>query len=73
MAEMINIRDVEKILSILRRVYRAVVVDVPAAISELTLAFFDPADPVSVDELIQRADTEMYQQKHARRAARLAG
>ena len=37
------------------------------------VAFFDPADPVSVDELIQRADTEMYQQKHARRAARLAG
>jgi len=46
MAEMINIRDVEKILSILRRVYRAVVVDVPAAISELTLAFFDPADVI---------------------------
>jgi len=46
MAEMINTRDVEKILSILRRVYRAVVVDVPAAISELTLAFFDPADVI---------------------------
>ncbi len=46
MAEMINTRDVEKILSILRRVYRAVVVDVPASISELTLAFFDPADVI---------------------------
>jgi pilus assembly protein CpaE len=46
MAEMINTRDVEKILSILRRVYRAVVVDVPSAISELTLAFFDPADVI---------------------------
>jgi pilus assembly protein CpaE len=46
MAEMITTRDVEKILSILRRVYRAVVVDVPAAINELTLAFFDPADVI---------------------------
>jgi pilus assembly protein CpaE len=46
MAEMINTRDVEKILSILRRVYRAVVVDVPATITELTLAFFDPADVI---------------------------
>jgi pilus assembly protein CpaE len=46
MAEMITTRDVEKILSILRRVYRAVVVDVPASINELTLAFFDPADVI---------------------------
>jgi pilus assembly protein CpaE len=46
MAEMINTRDVEKILSILRRVYRAVVVDVPSTVSELTLAFFDPADVI---------------------------
>ena len=35
------------------------------------VAFFDPSDPVSVDELIQRADAEMYQQKHAKRIARM--
>jgi len=37
------------------------------------VAFFDPADPVTVDELIGRADAEMYQQKHAKRVARLVG
>jgi pilus assembly protein CpaE len=46
MAEMITLRDVEKILSIMRRAYRAVVVDVPATINELTLGFFDPADVI---------------------------
>ena len=34
------------------------------------VAFFDPADPVTVDELIEKADAEMYQQKRAKRLTR---
>lgn len=34
------------------------------------VAFFDPANPVTVDELIEKADTEMYQQKRAKRLTR---
>jgi diguanylate cyclase (GGDEF)-like protein len=33
-------------------------------------ALFDPADPVTVDELITRADADMYQVKRAKRLAR---
>lgn len=34
------------------------------------LAVFDPAKPVSVDELIREADARMYEQKQAKKAAR---
>jgi diguanylate cyclase (GGDEF)-like protein len=34
------------------------------------VAVFDPSDPISVDELITRADAEMYQVKRAKRLAR---
>ena len=36
-------------------------------------ALFDPADPVTVDELITRADADMYQVKRAKRLARGRG
>lgn len=36
------------------------------------VAFFDPADPISVEQLVQRADAAMYQNKHAKRVARMA-
>ena len=34
------------------------------------LAVFDPARPVTVDELIREADARMYEQKQAKKAAR---
>ncbi|MGH2467977.1 MAG: AAA family ATPase [Candidatus Limnocylindrales bacterium] len=46
MAEMVTLRDVEKVLSLLRRVYNVVVVDTPAALNDLTLAFLDASDLV---------------------------
>lgn len=46
MAEMVSLRDVEKVLSLLRRVYNVVVVDTPAALNDLTLAFLDASDLV---------------------------
>jgi pilus assembly protein CpaE len=46
MAEMVSTRDVDKILSLLRRVYQAVVIDMSAAISDLNLAFLDASDTI---------------------------
>lgn len=45
-AEMITTRDIEKTVSLLRRVYDVVVVDLPTYLSEQTLAFLDAADLV---------------------------
>ena len=46
MADMVTPRDVEKVLSLLRRVYAATVVDVPTNLSDLTLAFLDASDVI---------------------------
>ena len=46
MHEMLNVRDVEKVLSILRRVYSVVVIDTPAAVGELVMAFLDASDVI---------------------------
>lgn len=46
MAEMVTARDVEKTISILRRLYQAVVVDTPTVLSEVTLAFLDACDVI---------------------------
>ncbi len=46
MAEMVTPRDVEKTLSILRRLYQAVVIDTPTSLSEMTLAFLDACDVI---------------------------
>ena len=44
MAEMITIRDVEKVLSILRQLYEFVVIDTRAALSDDVLSFLDASD-----------------------------
>jgi pilus assembly protein CpaE len=46
MAEMVTARDVEKTVSILRRLYEAVVIDTPTSLSEITLAFLDACDVI---------------------------
>ena len=46
MAEMITTRDVEKTISILRRLYQAVVIDTPTSLSEITLGFLDACDVI---------------------------
>jgi pilus assembly protein CpaE len=43
-AEMVTTRDVEKILSMLRRVYKFVIIDCPAALSDISLTYLDQAD-----------------------------
>lgn len=46
MAEMVTSRDVEKILSLLRRVYQAVIIDMSSVINEVNLSFMDASDTV---------------------------
>lgn len=45
-AEMVSIRDVDKVLSILRRLYNVVVIDTASYLTDVTLAFLDQADLV---------------------------
>ena len=46
MAEMVSARDVEKTVSLLRRLYEAIVIDTPTNLSEITLALLDASDVV---------------------------
>lgn len=46
MAEMVSVRDMEKALSLLRRLYGAVVVDMPSALGDIPLALLDAADTI---------------------------
>lgn len=46
MAEMVNPRDIDKILSLLRRVYQATVIDMSSSISDVNLAFMDASDTI---------------------------
>jgi pilus assembly protein CpaE len=45
-AEMITSRDIEKVISLLRRIYNVVVIDSPPAITDTTLAYLDDADSI---------------------------
>jgi pilus assembly protein CpaE len=63
-AEMITARDMEKIISLLRRIYNVVVIDSPPAITDTTLAYLDDAD--SVISIVTP-------DRNSVRAARLAG
>ena len=46
MAEMITSRDIDKILSLLRRVYSAIVIDMSSALNDINLAFLDLSDTI---------------------------
>ncbi|MBA2718732.1 MAG: response regulator [Chloroflexi bacterium] len=46
MAEMVTARDIDKILSLLRRVYGAIVIDMSSALSDINLSFLDLSDTI---------------------------
>jgi pilus assembly protein CpaE len=46
LAEMVTVRDLEKTLSLLRRVYQVVLVDTPAVVNDVNLAFLDSSDTI---------------------------
>jgi pilus assembly protein CpaE len=58
MAEMVTTRDVDKILSLLRRVYQAIVIDMNAAINDINLAFLDASD--TIIEVVTYDSTTIY-------------
>ncbi len=63
-AEMITSRDVEKVISLLRRIYNVVVIDAPPAVTDMTLAYLDDADSII---------SVVTPDRNSVRAARLAG
>ncbi|MGP1674624.1 MAG: response regulator [Candidatus Limnocylindrales bacterium] len=46
MAEMITARDVDKIISLLRRVYSSIVIDMSSSINDINLGFMDASDTI---------------------------
>ena len=46
MAEMITTRDIDKVLSLLRRVYSAIVIDMSSTINDINLGFLDASDTI---------------------------
>jgi len=46
MAEMVTTRDIDKILSLLRRVYGAIVIDMSSALNDINLSFLDLSDTI---------------------------
>jgi pilus assembly protein CpaE len=46
MAEMITARDIEKVLSLLRRVYSTIVIDMSSTINDINLGFLDSSDTI---------------------------
>ncbi len=46
MAEMVTTRDIDKVMSLLRRIYEVVVIDTGSAINDISLAFLDVADTI---------------------------
>jgi pilus assembly protein CpaE len=46
MAEMITARDIDKILSLLRRVYGVIVIDMSSSINDINLGFLDASDTI---------------------------
>lgn len=45
-AEMVSVRDVDKVISILRRIYDLVVIDTSCHLNDITLALLDTSDPI---------------------------
>src|SRR5687768_3224066 len=46
MAEMVTTRDVDKVLSLLRRVYGSIVIDMSSVLTDINLAFLDTSDTI---------------------------
>ncbi len=46
LAEMVSVRDVDKVISLLRRVYQVVVIDMAATLGDVSLAILDAADTI---------------------------
>jgi pilus assembly protein CpaE len=71
MAEMVTPRDVDKVLSLLRRVYNAVVIDTPSALNDVVLSFLDSSDVII--QIITYDSTTLYNTRAMADAFRAIG
>ena len=58
MAEMLTPRDVDKVLSLLRRVYESIVIDMSSHLNDINLAFLDASD--SIIEIVTYDSTTIH-------------
>jgi pilus assembly protein CpaE len=58
MAEMLTARDVEKILSLLKRVYECIVIDMSSQLNDINLTFLDASD--SIIEIVTYDSTTIH-------------
>jgi pilus assembly protein CpaE len=58
MAEMLTARDVEKIISLLRRVYACIVIDMSSQLNDINLTFLDASD--SIIEIVTYDSTTIH-------------
>jgi pilus assembly protein CpaE len=58
MAEMLTPRDVEKVLSLLRRVYESIVIDMSSYLNDINLSFLDASD--SIIEIVTYDSTTIH-------------
>ena len=65
MAEMLTPRDVEKVLSLLRRVYASIVIDMSSYLNDINLAFLDASDVDHRDRHL-RLDDDPQHGRHRR-------
>jgi len=61
MSEMITPRDMEKLLLMMRRVYNIVIIDTPATVNDIVLAFFDHSDQVV--QIVSYESATLYQSR----------
>lgn len=61
MSEMITPRDMEKLLLMMRRVYNIVIIDTPATVNDIVLAFFDHSDQVI--QIVSYESATLYQSR----------
>lgn len=71
MAEMVSTRDVDKVLSLLRRVYGVVVIDTPSGLSEVVLSFLDHSDVVL--QVVNQEATTIHNTRAAHETFRAMG
>lgn len=61
MAEMINARDVEKLISLLRRIYNVVLIDTASSIDDMLLSYFDASDQII--QVVTYESTSLHQSR----------
>ena len=68
---MVTPRDVDKVMSLLRRVYGSIVIDMSSALSDINLAFLDLSD--TIDEIVTYDSTTIHNTMAVADAFRMIG